>query len=98
MHEFQLEDNIYVGGCVGRAVEITETEIVVAGRYHYYDIEMEANPNLQIWEDWQFRYSILEFAEKAFWDDLHNYWNAEDVPYICESSAIESNDRELENA
>jgi hypothetical protein len=90
-HEFQIEDNIYVGGCVGRAVEITDTEIVVAGRYHYYDIEMETNPNLQIWEDWQIRYSIPEFA-KAEWDEERKEWRAEKVPHIYGNGAIQSNE------
>jgi len=91
MHEFQIEDNIYVGGCVGRAVEITETEIVVAGRYHYYDIEMESNPDFRIWEDWQFRYSIAEFA-KAEWDEERKEWRAEKIQPIYDSSVIRSNE------
>lgn len=82
MPEFEIDHIIYVGGCSGKAIEITETYIVVEGRYYFYDIEMEADPDLKIWEDWRYQYRIKDFA-KVVWDEKSNYWNADGIPNEC---------------
>lgn len=79
MKEFDPKDLIQTGGCCGKAVDVTDTHVIVQGIYHYYDTRMESNPNLEIWDEWQCRYKIDDFA-KCQYDDRFHWWDAEHVP------------------
>jgi hypothetical protein len=70
--EFELDQRVQVGGCVGLITVITNDIVAVSGRYHY------AGGG---YEDWIMTYDKSLVRQKSKWNDSpwDDMWNFEDV-------------------
>lgn len=66
----ELQQKVWVGGCMGRVVKITDDQISVAGTYHYTGGGQES---------WCLVYETNQFAtDKWQKNGWRNAWNLED--------------------